>query len=315
MALKRAVEGRSMSYDDALAAFNRKKEAEGILPKKKNKDKNGGTSKPAGSSSGNIAVPPVGESALLSKQSSIASSAGMHFPGDGGGVQAYNGPNLPGAHAPPAPKPFSSSTKPPQTQLKAGVQSQLGPNGSLTIPASSKPAFTGKASSAAMTGGASKSKPSASGAAASNSQSATGPAGTSAAAGAVAAGNFAAAKKKSTGDKKRTTGKSTKAAKADLILGEVEDPPEPGPSASAAAAVMTDASGQLVLEEEAPDSDDELEQLLMAVGTFSRPRPLAMQSGLSLNNAGRTGGRYQQRYRESFMTAFTGRSMAAKSAG
>ena len=365
MAAKRAVQGRSLPYDEALAEFQKKKEKLGILTKRKadkDKEKDNSSSKDI---KVDISVGGEGSAPVGNRNA----GGGMHFPGDGGiaypQIPVGGLANVPGGN--PAPLPGSSATshpqqqqqqRPPQTHLKANFQAQVGAGGNGTMAISSggnaaagalgvngsskpvssssgginsKPASSSTSATAAQVKAGSSSKPPKSSSNAMNGQSASGPAGTSASASASASAaslqgqgsgstSTTTTKKKSgNGEKKRTTGKSNKASKADLILGEIDDPPEStSTSTSALAAIGDTASGNtaLTLEEEAPDSDDELEQLLMAVGRFSRPRPLAVHGGgLSLGNEARAGGRYQQRYRESFMTAFTGRSMTAKSAG
>ena len=99
-------------------------------------------------------------------------------------------------------------------------------------------------------------------------------------------------KKKKAGEGKLGKGKGAARNKADLILGEVDDPPE-GDN----------------LEEEAPDSDDEVDQLLQAMQN-SRPKPLAVPPQL---NFARSPNKLS-RYRDTFLTAFTGRSMSSLAA-
>ena len=100
-----------------------------------------------------------------------------------------------------------------------------------------------------------------------------------------------ATKKKKTGEGKTGKGKAAARNKADLILGEVDDPPE----------------GSNV-EEEAPDSDDEVDQLLQAMQN-SKPKPLANRSQLAFVRSSNR----LNRYRDTFLTAFTGRIVSATS--
>lgn len=103
-------------------------------------------------------------------------------------------------------------------------------------------------------------------------------------------------KKKKTGESK-AGGKSSKASalrsKADQILGEVDDP-TPSP-----------LRAQQQEEEDAPDSDDELEQILLAINS-SRPKPLAQPAYPSY---GQRDMMKLSRLRDAFGTAFTGRSV------
>lgn len=120
-------------------------------------------------------------------------------------------------------------------------------------------------------------------------------------------------KKKNTGEGGKTGKNKTSARnKADLILGEVDDPPESilsngnNTTTGSTGNTLVGADGNLIVEEEAPDSDDEVDQLLMAMNQ-SRARPLAMPTFLSYERTPMK----LARYRESFLTAFTGRSMSS----
>lgn len=127
----------------------------------------------------------------------------------------------------------------------------------------------------------------------------------------VAGGNAtssapASTKKKKTGEGGKTSkSKASARNKADLILGEVDDPPE-STNAGAASSTLIGADGNLIVEEEAPDSDDEVDQLLMAMNQ-SRARPLALPPFPAYERTPMK----LAKYRESFLTAFTGRSMSS----
>jgi hypothetical protein len=110
-------------------------------------------------------------------------------------------------------------------------------------------------------------------------------------------------KKRAADGVKTSKSKASTRNKADLILGEVDDPPEP---VNAVSATLVGADGNLIVEEEAPDSDDEVDQLLLAM-TQSRPRPLAMPTFAPYERTPMK----LAKYRESFLTAFTGRSMSS----
>lgn len=113
-------------------------------------------------------------------------------------------------------------------------------------------------------------------------------------------------KKKKAGEGGKTGKNKTSARnKADLMLGEVDDPPEPT-NAGAASSTLVGADGNLIVEEEAPDSDDEVDQMLMAM-TQSRARPLALPTFPPYERTPMK----LAKYRESFLTAFTGRSMSS----
>lgn len=113
-------------------------------------------------------------------------------------------------------------------------------------------------------------------------------------------------KKKKAGEGGKT-GKNKVSArtKADLVLGEVDDPPEPT-NMGVTSSTLVGADGQFIVEEEAPDSDDEADQLLVAV-TQSRARPLALPTFPPYERTPMK----LAKYRESFLTAFTGRSMSS----
>lgn len=120
--------------------------------------------------------------------------------------------------------------------------------------------------------------------------------GTKSAAGAVA-GEPSSGKKKKTGEGKSSKNKAAARNKADLILGEVDDPP---------VAALVDSYSANNIEEEAPDSEDEVDQLLLAV-LHTRPEPLATHSFPSyIRNTSKV-----TRYRDTFETAFTGRTLSS----
>lgn len=96
-------------------------------------------------------------------------------------------------------------------------------------------------------------------------------------------------KKKKTGEGKSSKSKAVSRNKADLILGEVDDPPEADN-----------------IEEEAPDSDDELDQLLLAM-LHHKPQPLALPNYPAYTRSPVK----LARYRETFESAFTGRTMTS----
>lgn len=113
-------------------------------------------------------------------------------------------------------------------------------------------------------------------------------------------------KKKKAGEGGKTGKNKTSARnKADLILGEIDDPPEPNIS-GAVSSTLVGSDGNLIVEEEAPDSDDEVDQILMAMNQ-SRARPLALPTFPPFERTPMK----MAKYRESFLTAFTGRSMSS----
>ncbi|KAK9899084.1 SCA7-domain-containing protein [Cystobasidium minutum MCA 4210] len=305
MGSKRAVPGRSKPFDSLLLEFQKKKEhrmklkAEREKAQEEQRLKEGGDISVGGSSSnnnikvpveiegGDIAVPQAGTSAsqsirLLSP--SPLNSIAVPTPSNMDDIPIHQ------SHHEFA-QPFSQPSKPPTTSMQQASNSSLPPHQQQQADsnASNAPSVpTAKVKTTQLQSSAAGSTATPSKAAASGASAPT------------------STKKKKTGEGGKT-GKSKASArnKADLILGEVDDPPEPA-NAAAASSTLIGADGNFIVEEEAPDSDDEVDQLLVAMNQ-SRARPLALPTYPPYERSPMK----LAKYRESFLTAFTGRSMSS----
>lgn len=337
MGSKRALEGRSKPYDTLLAEFQKRKEVRLEAKKRNEAVREAEKAKQAASAQ---------EQNQAQQQLSSSMAPLQQYPGQQqqqqNGSQAYL--SLPGQlnhldnYIQQQQQPYLSQQQSQQSgpgKVPSPSQSQFQPLATMQNSQSSVPQFSpklqnqhqsppqssssamnkslSKASSSQLLPPAGSSQKASSGSAptssskVSKSSTSTGVNGNNKASASTlangsqqAAAGTSSGKKKGTGERKRTTTKASKASKADLILGEVDDPPEPLPGSAAALAADQ-------VEEEAPDSDDELEQLLMAIGN-SRAKPLAVQQVPALHV-----GRAQRmiRLREGFTTAFTGRSLSS----
>lgn len=317
---KRSVPGRSKAFDTLLTEFQKKKEHR-IKQREKEAaklEKNMGTSnalpqsadgsnisvpsinKPSFDDGDDIAVPQAGSSApnqirLLSP--SPLNSIPVPSPTNMEDIQIQQPPQdlLQPSSQPTSRPQQSKATQQNQSLVASGMaipppvqqlqQQQTNPasNSTTSLPMKNKP------NQIALSGG-SNSTPSKGNAPMAGS----------------ANGAPVSLKKKKVGEGGKTGKNKTSARnKADLILGEVDDPPEPM-NAGTASSTLIGADGNFIVEEEAPDSDDEVDQLLLAT-TQSRARPLALPTFPPYERTPMK----LAKYRESFLTAFTGRSMSS----
>lgn len=304
MGAKRSVPGRSKPFDNLLVEFQKKKEHRLKMKAERERAQEELLKKEGGSGTGtagdasastkvinidadgeDIAVPQAGSSAshsirLLSP--SPLNSVNVPVPSSIDDIQVQQSHH-------DLLQPLSQSSRPPSgsgQHNNSGVPHQQQPPESnvQTLPSSTKVKASQLQQAASGANGSPAKPTTASGAA-------SAPAST---------------KKKKTGEGGKTSKNKTSARnKADLILGEVDDPPEPA-NAAAASSTLIGADGNFIVEEEAPDSDDEVDQLLIAMNQ-SRARPLALPTFPPYERTPMK----LAKYRESFLTAFTGRSMSS----
>lgn len=334
---KRAVPGRSKGFDNLLAEFQKRKEQRLKLKAEREQNKEKQIKKAPSSVldlDGDIAVPQSGSQTASGQQMSsplmLNSIAAPQPPPMMDDISLHQS-SLP--HFQPIPQiqsqndqqpyhhqqqqhqqspshsliqqqptasasgqPSTSSLKPGSAQPASSSGAQLGANGnnsqgdSATRTVQNTKAKSSQANnaSAPVTGGtANQGTPN------KNTSGAT----------AGQSGPVSTKKKKAGEGGKASKGKASARNKADLILGEVDDPPEP---ANATSNTLIGADGNLIVEEEAPDSDDDIDQLMIAM-THSRARPLSLASYPPYERVPMK----LARYRESFLTAFTGRTMSS----
>lgn len=291
---KRSVPGRSKPFDVLLTEFQAKKDAQAKVKAAResqhsgnNENKNPKTGKVSGIGAGSTTTGTGGlkfsgpSSHTKDKGTSSASNlTASSKPATGSSSNNAAGPS----------KPTSGTTTIPSTaKHKTSTADANTSKGSLNNPKA-------PSSSAAGTSGSSNNN--------ANSKSGSGGAGGTGATGGGTGSSGAPVKKS-----KRSEGKSKRSSnrnKADLILGEVDDPPE------SLANTNKDLDSLAITEmEEAPDSDDEVEQILQAIAN-SRPKSI-LETSVDYMTTGpifpRSAAKVKQ-YRDTFLTAFTGRTMS-----